>query len=121
LNLFQQSTGIWTASDGKVTQGYAGLGAGKNNPAMQDRKGIGPLPRGKYTGTELRDPDPVVGAYAIALTPDPSNNMYGRNSFFLHGDSVEHPGEASHGCIVMPREVREAFWKGDDHVIVVYE
>ena len=116
---FEQATGYWINPAGDhVATAYAGRDAGKNNPDMQNVKGIGPLPRGIYTAGEPHQ-DPVVGAYALRLTPDASNNMFGRNSFFLHGDSVEHPGLASHGCIVLPRPLREAFWASGDHTIEV--
>lgn len=113
-------TGRWLNSTGVVVSlvAYAGRDAGKNNPAMQDVKGIGPLPCGLYEACEPHD-DAVVGAYAMRLTPSPANEMFGRNSFFLHGDSVEHPGLASHGCIVLPRALREKFWLSGDHKILV--
>jgi hypothetical protein len=119
LNLCQQSTGRFTLADGTVSEGYTGHGEGKNNPAMQDVKNVGPLPRGRYVGICLWNPHPHVGAYAIELHPDSSNEMFGRSGFFLHGDSIEHPGEASDGCIIQPRAIREAFWTSDDHVIEV--
>src|ERR1700694_4527629 len=107
---FEQSTGLWLNPAGdEVTHGYAGRDAGKNNPDMQNVKGIGPLPRGLYTAGAPAD-DAVVGKYAMRLTPSPANEMFGRTSFFLHGDSMEHPGLASHGCIVLPRALRESFW-----------
>lgn len=121
--IFEQSTGKLYQEDGTfIAAGYAGRDEdgiqGKNNPEAQTIKGYGPLPVGTYT---LNPPanDPTVGAYAMRLTPDPSNEMFGRNSFFMHGDSVEHPGLASHGCIVMPRNIREAAWAGEDHTIHV--
>lgn len=99
--------------------GYAGRESGKNNPEMQNVKGIGPLPRGQYTAEEPKD-SATVGKYAIRLIPDEDNEMFGRNSFFMHGDSNEHPGLASHGCIVMPRAVRQKFWEENtDHRIQV--
>lgn len=107
---FEQVTGDLLNETNTIdAHGYAGREAGKNNPDMQDVKGIGPLPRGWYTAQAPSD-DPVVGKYAMRLIPDTSNEMFGRNSFFMHGDSTEHPGLASHGCIVMPRSVRENFW-----------
>lgn len=114
---YRQSTGQLTCPT-FIWFGYAGRGEGKNNPSMQNVKGIGPLPVGLYTAQPPAD-DAVVGKYAMRLIPDPSNEMFGRNSFFLHGDSAEHPGEASHGCIVMPRNVREGFWNSGDHQIQV--
>ena len=117
---YKQSNGAFLNDEGKlVCVGYAGREAGKNNPHMQNVIGIGPLPRGFYTAQTPAD-DAVVGKYAMRLIPDPSNEMFGRNSFFLHGDSTEHPGLASHGCIVMPRAVREQFWSTcKDHRIEV--
>lgn len=116
---FEQSTGAWIDPAGEdVAHGYAGRDAGKNNPDMQNVKGIGPLPRGLYTAGAPAN-DAVVGAFAMRLTPSPSNEMFGRTSFFLHGDSMEHPGLASHGCIVLPRTLREAFWSSGDHTIQV--
>jgi hypothetical protein len=108
--------------DRPIGKGYAGREAGKNKPSMQNVKGIGPLPRGWYVALQPPADDAVVGKYAIRLSPDRNNEMFGRNSFFMHGDSTEHPGLASHGCIVMPRAVREKFWAEDsDHVIQVIE
>jgi hypothetical protein len=121
LNLFQQSTGKFTLADGTVVQGYSGHGDGEDRPEMQDVKNVGPLPRGRYTGIQLFDPHPHVGAYAIELQPDPSNTMFGRSGFFMHGDSIAHPGDASDGCIVLPHDTRVAFWTSSDHIIEVFE
>lgn len=116
---FEQSTGLlFDPSGNRVACGYAGRDAGKNNPDMQDVKGIGPLPRGMYVASAPVD-DQVVGKYAMRLTPSPTNEMFGRTSFFLHGDSAENPGLASHGCIVASRAVREKFWLSGDHNIQV--
>lgn len=108
--MFEQATGdVFDETNSPIAVGYAGRDKGKNNPDMQDVKGIGPLPRGWYTAQEPED-DPVVGKYAMRLIPDVTNEMFGRNSFFIHGDSSEHPGLASHGCVVLPRSVRQKFW-----------
>lgn len=108
--MYEQASGeLLDETNNPIAAGYAGREAGKNNPDMQNVKGIGPLPRGWYTVQPPAD-DAVVGKYAMRLIPDASNEMFGRNSFFMHGDSSEHPGLASHGCIVMPRAVREKVW-----------
>lgn len=117
--LFKQKTGEMFDAQGMLLGvGYAGRGAGKNNPAMQNVKGIGPLPVGWYTLQPPAD-DLVVGHYAMRLVPDKENEMFGRNSFFWHGDSSEHPGLASHGCIVHPHAVRAFGWMSGDHRIQV--
>ena len=117
---FEQATGWWIDPTGKVIfkAGYAGSGVGKNNPAMQDVKNIGPLPRGFYTAEPPAD-DAKVGKFAMRLTPSPENQMFGRADMFMHGDSETDPGNASEGCIVLPRALREKFWASGDHTIQV--
>jgi hypothetical protein len=118
--IFEQATGKWYGSGRCEAIGYAGRDVGKNNPAMQNVKGIGPLPCGWYTIGEPIEHHPTVGAYALPLTPDPDNEMFGRSSFYVHGDSKEHPGLASHGCPVIPRAVREKVHaSGDNRLQVV--
>lgn len=116
---YQQSTGRLCYEGKLVTVGYAGRGLGKNNPAAQEMHGIGPLPVGKYRigvpvdGTHL-------GPYALPLTPDPSNEMFGRGDFYIHDDSIAHPGEASEGCIVtIGVATRRTIWHSDDHDLTV--
>lgn len=42
----------------------------------------------------------------MPLTPAPGNTMYGRTDFWIHGDSIEHPGLASLGCLCLPHAAR---------------
>lgn len=126
--VFEQRTGRLLDKTGHhVDTGYAGrnfrkpdgsVQMGKCNPDMQNVKGIGPLPVGCYTIQPPHD-DLVVGRYAMRLTPFPGNEMFGRNSFFIHGDSLEHPGQASHGCIVVSFISRQLIWASGDHDIRV--
>ncbi len=115
---FEQKTGRYLHNGTYIATGYAGREAGKNNPDMQNVKGIGPLPVGWYTFQTPADSD-TVGKYAMRLVPDAANEMFGRNSFFEHGDSISEPGSASHGCIVLPRSVREETWNSGDHRLEV--
>ncbi len=85
--------------------GYAGKGVGKNNPDLEHVKSVGPLPRGAYSVNVPR-PHPRLGPVAMRLVAH--QTKYGRGGFYIHGDSREHPGEASTGCIILPRHVREA-------------
>ena len=116
---YKQSTGELTNAAGDVVaKGYSGAPAGKNNPAMQNVPDVGPIPEGQYTiGTPFNSPD--HGPFAMHLTPDPANEMFGRSAFLMHGDSLEHPGCASEGCIIMPRPVREATWNSGDLALLV--
>lgn len=113
-----QSTGEILQDGEHQTFGYAGNGLGKNNPAMQDVHNIGPIPVGKYTMEAPVDTD-THGPYVLWLVPDPTNNMFGRSAFGIHGDSLTSPGNASEGCIVTARLNREAIWESGDHEIEV--
>lgn len=104
---YHQQTGKLEYCGPLIGVGYSGAPPlGKNNPAMQDTRDVGPIPRGLYTIGERQD-HPRLGD-CFALTPDPGNQMFGRSAFFIHGDSAAHPGAASEGCIVMARTVRDA-------------
>ena len=98
---FQQTDGaIFDPAREPFTISYAGAGAGKNNPLLEQVHDVGPLPRGRYTaGPAFHDPH--LGADCMRLTPDPENEMFGRGDFLIHADSILHPGMASQGCIVV--------------------
>ena len=97
---------------------YSGKGAGKNNPELQDRHNVGPIPRGLYTIDDPCDTE-NHGPYVLGLTPDAENEMCGRSAFLIHGDSVSRPGTASKGCIILPRKVRETIWQSCDRQLEV--
>ena len=93
------------SGDGRVlAQCYSGYQNGKNNPELQDKVGIGPIPQGWYTltGPEAAGPGETSphGPYVICLVPDQGNEMYDRAGFLIHGDSIHFPGTASFGCII---------------------
>jgi Protein of unknown function (DUF2778) len=104
---YEQSSGVITAADGTRLSppGYAGNGAGKNNPTAQDQHDVGPLPCGFYTIGPAYD-SPKTGPISMNLTPDESNSMFGRSGFRIHADEIEHPGYASDGCIVQSHAIR---------------
>lgn len=117
--LYLSRTGVLlNAARERVTVGYAGRGAGMNNPDMQHVKGIGPLPEAVYAIEAPRE-SAVTGPYALPLIPHVGTELYGRSSFQIHGDSKASPGEASHGCIVVGRAIRQAIWESGDHVLKV--
>jgi hypothetical protein len=124
---FEITTGKWYDLDGKfVSKGYAGGNCGKNkegidNPAMEDKPDIGPLPEGWYTFGEVIM-ESHLGKYAIPLMPDEDNVMYGRKDFYLHGDTTP-PGNASEGCIVQPYTTRYTAYTSDCkrvHVVAMF-
>lgn len=106
----------WNVAEGRlyiagkfISMGYSGQPNYKNNPKYEGLKEKGPIPRGVYI---MREPIDTAthGPFVIWLTPSGGNEMYGRGSFGVHGDSVVHPGAASLGCIVLPRQARELLW-----------
>lgn len=116
---YEQATGrLYDKAGGLVTAGYSGKGESKNKPEDQNLKGVGPLPRGLYTINVPRNSQ-TTGPYAMDLTPDAGNEMFGRSAFQIHGDSIKAPGTASSGCIIMPRQTREMIWCSGDHQIEV--
>jgi hypothetical protein len=131
---YEQATGKLLGLNGNIVGvGYAGRDfdsagnfvRGKNNPAKESLENVGPLPSGIYTADWMTFVHAVVGRFAIHLRPDPATEAkivaYGRQalSFFIHGDSIEHPGAGSDGCIVQTLSVRHQLWNSGDHVLQV--
>lgn len=117
--IYNQSNGTFSR-DGELTgEGYSGFGAGKNNPALQDQRDVGPIPQGIY---EIGPPHDTTthGPHVMSLTPADGTDTFGRGGFLIHGDSKEHPGAASHGCIILPPDLRSKISaSGDSQLQVV--
>jgi hypothetical protein len=111
--IYQQATGKIMDPGGVVVgYGYSGRGVYKNDPEAQSRHDEGPIPEGYYS---IGDPHDTIthGPFVLPLTPDPLNKMFGRSGFLIHGDSIIHPGTASHGCIIANRHIREDIAKSE--------
>ena len=91
---------------------------GKNNPDLQNVHDVGPIPVGGYVIGTPHD-SLTHGPFVLPLTPDASNQMFGRTAFLIHGDSVVEPGTASRGCIIMSRGIRNEVATSGDHVLTV--
>lgn len=117
---WDQSSGELSRAGAFVSKGYAGAGRGKNNPALQAAKGVGPIPRGRWRMTGVKD-SPNTGPFTIVLEPEPGTDTLGRSAFRVHGDSIANPGTASHGCIILTRAARERMWASGDRLIEVVE
>jgi hypothetical protein len=116
---YLQKSGEMLDPTGKLlTTGYSGFGLGKNEPQMEILHDVGPIPAGTYTILPPAD-SPTHGPFAMHLEPDPGNDMFDRSGFLIHGDSKEHPGLASQGCIILGRPFREAIWASGDHELQV--
>lgn len=119
--VFSQSTGQFT-KDGKfVAKGYSGYGlqkaSGRQNPAMEHVVARGPIPRGLWKiGAPYNSKK--VGDYALVLEPV-GHNAHGRSAFRIHGDN--RANNASNGCIILPRPIREYIWKSGDRDLTVVE
>jgi hypothetical protein len=114
---YVQKTGELLSPDYKyVATGYAGDGKGRNNPDMQGVVMTGPLPRGLWRMTAVKD-SPNTGPFSIVLEPEPGTDALGRSAFRVHGDN--RTNDASNGCIILPRKVREKMWSSHDHLIEV--
>jgi Protein of unknown function (DUF2778) len=119
---YVQKTGELQQDGKHVADGYSGAGAGKNNPALENVRDVGPIPQGEWTIAGPPVDTQQHGPYVLTLKPAADTQTFGRSGFLLHGDSKESPGCASHGCVIMPRPVREQVWKsGDVELEVVAE
>lgn len=118
MYVWDQSKGE-LSKDGKlVSVGYSGANRGKNNPSMQAATAVGPIPQGDWTITDKYD-SATTGPFTIVVMPNEDTNTFGRSAFRIHGDSIAHPGSASHGCIILPRQIRERIWASADRQLRV--
>ena len=107
---YVQRTGDLIQNSTLIDSGYSGKGSGKNNPDEQCVADEGPIPRGWWTIQPATDTGPTK--LSLPLTPD--GDTCGRSGFFVHGDSISNPGNASHGCIILKKTTRQLIDEGDD-------
>lgn len=106
--VWDQSSGTM-AWDGNVfARGYAGKGAGKNNPAMQGVRKTGPIPRGLWRMAGVTS---SKGPVTIVLEPEAGTNTLDRSAFRIHGDNRRVNYTASEGCIILNRSARDRMWQ----------
>lgn len=101
-----------------IAIGYSGAPDRKNDVTAIALHDVGPIPPGTYAIESPRDTD-THGPYVLPLEPSQENEMYGRAGFLIHGDSVQAPGTASQGCIILPRTIRTEIWESRDHTLDV--
>lgn len=117
--IYSQIDGKLYNSEGSlISVGYAGNGAGKNNPSMEGFRNTGPLPVGLYRMGKVINHS-RLGPISIQLDPDSGTYMQGRSDFWIHGDSTAHPGNASQGCIILNRVARALLSKTADRWLMV--
>lgn len=117
---WDQSSGIMFDPEGnEFAKGYAGYGEGKNNPEMENVVAIGPIPKGTWIMTDIRNSS-NTGPATIVLEPHDKNQTFGRSEFRIHGDSIKNPGKASHGCICFgPATLRKKMYTKGDLIKVI--
>ena len=114
--IYKQTDGELLHNDVFVGTGYSGAGVGRNNPAMQNVSGIGPIPEGDYTiGLSYRHPR--LGPCTMNLDPVSGTQTFGRDAFRIHGDNVSH--DASHGCIILGPSIRTLIDESGDRFLSV--
>lgn len=116
---YNQTTGELRCNGILAGVGYSGKGNGKNNPELEATPFIGPIPCDWWTIDGPPKNTEKHGPYVLTLTPDRDTITYGRSEFLIHGDSEDHPGEASEGCIVAPPNVRSRIWQSGDRRLLV--
>lgn len=104
---YEQATGYLLGDSGEqITRGYSGYMRGKNNPSMEAVHDVGPIPKGVWSIGPMLEDGGHMGPHVIPLHPVPSTDTFGRDGFFIHGDSILNPGFASRGCIVLNLHAR---------------
>jgi len=118
--VYRQHTGfLFNDAGDMVAVGYSGAGEGKNNPAMQGIRSVGPIPRGLWVIGEAYN-SKRIGPLALPLY-EHLHNALERTFFLIHGDSISNPGNASLGCLIFSRKVREAIIASNDRLLKVIE
>jgi hypothetical protein len=116
--IYEQSSGLLSHDGEPIAAGHGGYEQGRNNPAMEQVAGVGPVPRGTYDISQAFD-SPSHGPCVMQLTPTVGTMTYRRGGFLIHGDSNEYPGLTSHGCIILPGPVRRQIARSDDRKLMV--
>ena len=116
---YSQSTGQLSHDGEMIATGYAGIGAGLNNPNAQGTPFVGPIPQGTYDIGPPRDDGGHMGPFVLPLTPWAVNNMFDRAGFFIHGDTPARNNSASNGCIILDRQWRTMIAQSNDPLLTV--
>lgn len=99
--------------------GYSGHGEGVNNPALETKPNVGPIPKGLWTiGPAFAHQ--VLGPVSMRLAMQ-RGSTFGRTAFLIHGDNGRNDRSASEGCIILPRLIRERVAASQDRALLVVE
>lgn len=115
--VYKQRTGALIDPSGKhIATGYSGKGEHKNRPESEHLRALGPIPRATYTIGAPYDSE-KVGPFCLRLTT--AELIHGRSALLIHGDSIKEPGNASNGCIILNRKIRNLIWDSGDRTLCV--
>lgn len=118
---YEQKTGSLWKDDYPLAPhaGYSGRDTyehkGRNNPELEHMPFIGPIPRGKYWICPWYNSQ-TKGPVVMRLDPE-GHDACCRTGFMIHGDNAKN--DASEGCIVLPRNLREKIARSGDRVLEV--
>lgn len=123
---YKISTGqLFDSNKVQVCRGYSGYGVNRNDPTKISIPHEGPLPFGDYDIGSVYTHE-HLGPYVMNLEPHPTNTMFGRSLFQIHGVSKDNPATpedesllSSHGCICISRDYRILISKSADRVLRV--
>jgi hypothetical protein len=102
-----------------IGKGYSGHPPYVNKPEAQALEDRGPIPEGIWHIGEPFD-SPNHGPFCLPLTPIDPKATFGRSGFLMHGDKKDAVGkQASKGCIIQARDVREAVHSSPDKFLKV--
>ena len=115
--VYHQRTGELWLGNKLWGRGYSGRDKGLNNPQAERVANMGPIPAGRYTIGAPHHSD-RTGPFVMNLTSI-GHTAYGRHDFEIHGDNSKLNHTASHGCIILARDVRERIGRSGIHQLVV--
>jgi hypothetical protein len=106
-----------TGTSAELATGYAGNGAGLNNPSDQFCTNIGPPPTGTWQ-IGASTSSATMGPDILPLSPVnvPGNN---RTGLYIHGDNSNQNYTASTGCIILNAPTRAAITASGISTLVV--
>lgn len=101
---------------GIIGKGYSGTDVGRDNPEAENLREVGAIPRGKWR-IGLAYTHNKLGVLCMNLAPI-GHNAFGRSSFRIHGDNKKN--DASTGCIILNRKIRQMISDSNDTSLIVY-
>jgi hypothetical protein len=117
--IYNNKTGELSIDGENISEGYSGKNTGKikglNNPAMLNKNSIGPIPNGIY---KIGDSgyNEHMGEYVRLEETNPNflkENDRTPGTFYVHGNKRSGGFDASAGCIILPKEIRDMMFKGE--------